>query len=68
LTYPETFRTNLATTMNRQGVTQSALAEKTGVSRVFILRILHGTQTPTLATAGKLADGVGLPLWKLLKD
>jgi transcriptional regulator with XRE-family HTH domain len=67
MTAHATFRAQLAAAMKHQGITQTSLAEKTGIDRVFILRILHGKQTPTLATAGKLAEGVGVPLWKLLK-
>ncbi len=48
------------------GLSQEALAAKAGVSRVTIARLEAGEQDPHYETLHALAQGLGLPLEKLL--
>jgi len=52
----------------RKGFTQDQLAEKAGISTKY-LQNLEGKKPKkaTLVTLQKLATGLNLPLWKLLK-
>lgn len=47
---------------NWRGLTQSALAEASGVNRVQIANIESGAKTGSAATLRKLADALGVPL------
>lgn len=42
--------------MTASGLTDQTLADKVGVSRVFITRIRNGTRQPSLDVAAKLLD------------
>ena len=46
----------------QQGMTISALAAKTGLSRSLISSIEHGTANPSVATLGKIAAALGCEL------
>jgi len=46
----------------RRGLTNQQLADKTGIDRPQINRILNGQKTPTLASFFKIADALGVRL------
>jgi transcriptional regulator with XRE-family HTH domain len=52
----------------RAEMTQEQLAEKAGVGASYIARIESGTRRPTLDVLGEIADGLGLPLHRLIAD
>lgn len=61
------FRSRLAAAMERRGMTQTALADAAKSTPANVSRVLAGKQTPDLEYAGRLARGVGVELWRLLK-
>lgn len=62
----ETFRANLGSLCAEHGRVQE-IADKAGLSRIHLSRIIHGHCVPTLDVAAKIADAVGVPLAGLLK-
>ena len=57
----------VAVILAEQGLTKTALAVRSGVSRQNISTILgRGTCEP--ATAGKLATGLGIPVTEIVKE
>lgn len=52
----------------RKGLSQEALAKRSGISRVTVARLEAGEQDPHYETLRALAKGLGLPLEKLLVD
>jgi gp16 family phage-associated protein len=46
--------------MKAANVSVAELAEKTGLSRQYIYRVLNGEHVPTLAVAEKIASKLGL--------
>lgn len=66
LTLSDTFRQNLRETLEEKGLTQKELADKSGVSRVHICRILAGKHEPTLSICEALAAGIKVPAAYLL--
>lgn len=52
----------------KAGFSQEALAAKAGISRVTIARLEAGEQDPHYETLRTLAQGLGLPLERLLVD
>lgn len=50
----------------RLGLTQDALAEKTGIARPNIVRLEQGRHIPTLTTIKKIADALGLDINTLM--
>jgi transcriptional regulator with XRE-family HTH domain len=46
--------------MERQGLTQTELAERAGVNRAFVSRILNTPSNVTLGTVVRLANALGL--------
>lgn len=54
----------------RLGLTQAELAEQVGVARVSILSIEKGRYIPTVETALRISQALGLPVEELfwLKD
>lgn len=59
---------NVRSLRKRQGLTQERLAEraKLGVKHVQFVESKR-PHNVTIRTLQKLADGLGIPLWKLLK-
>jgi DNA-binding XRE family transcriptional regulator len=49
----------ISSTRNLLGITQSQLAEKSGVSQANISKIENGTYNPSIATLKRIADGLG---------
>ena len=62
------FGKRLVKLRTRRGLTQEALAEKAGISTKY-LQNLEGKRPKkaTIVSLQKLANGFGMPLWKLLK-
>lgn len=58
------FCRNLATACKEYG-SISALAEKSGVTNVFLSKIINGHSTPSIDTAVKIANALGLTLDEL---
>lgn len=50
-----------------RGMTQEALAEKAGISRVYVARLETGKQDPTLTTLMKLANALKVKVAELLE-
>lgn len=51
----------------KRGMTQEALAEKTGLTRVHIARLETGNHDPTLSTLQKLAKALKVTVGKLVE-
>lgn len=64
--HTERFRKNLEFLCSEHGQVQ-ALADKAGLSRVHVSRIIHGRSVPTIEVAAKLADALKIPLSALLE-
>lgn len=53
--------------MEKQGVTQRELADRSGVTFTYVNRILLQKQTPSLEICDRIADALGVNLSKLLE-
>lgn len=51
-----------------RGISQMALAERTGVEQPYISLVENGKQEPCLRNIEKLASGLEVPMSKLLQD
>ncbi|MFM2289332.1 MAG: hypothetical protein RL684_2475 [Pseudomonadota bacterium] len=51
----------------RMGLSQEAFADELGFHRAYYGRIENG-QNMTLLTLQRVAEGLGVPAWQLLKD
>lgn len=51
----------------RRGLTQEKLAEKAGISRVYLARLETARQDPTLSTLEKLARALKVKITELLR-
>jgi transcriptional regulator with XRE-family HTH domain len=49
------------------GLSQEGLADLCGLHRTYIGSIERGEKTVTIATAGRVAEALGIRLWQLLK-
>lgn len=49
-----------------KGLTLEELAGRSGVSRAMLSKVERGEKNPTLVVAAKLAEGLGVPLSRLL--
>ena len=54
---------NTARTRKEKGLTQEALAEKSGLSQRYISGLENGLRNPTVLTLYKLATALGLVIW-----
>lgn len=61
------FIENVSVLMEEQGVSQSELARRTGISVTNINRILHGKERVTIDRAERIADALGKQLFEFLK-
>ncbi len=52
----------------RRGFSQEVLAERTGLHRTYIGHIERGEKTVTIATAARLARGLGLSLAEIFAE
>lgn len=65
----ENFRDNLRSAMEKLGITQQELSERSGVHYVTISRILSGdTDDPSVGTCEKLAKAAGFQNPKIFFD
>jgi len=48
------------------GLTLEGLAERSGVSRAMLSKVERGEKNPTLVVAARVAEGLGVPLSRLL--
>lgn len=60
------FGERLRSVRSEQGLTQEELAERAGVNRVTIARFEAGKQLPRYRTLVALADGLGVPIERLI--
>ena len=51
-----------------RGWSQEDFAEKADLHRTYISGIERGTRNPTLTVLARIADGLGIPLNKLLEN
>jgi len=51
----------------KRGLTQEALAKKTGLSRGYLARLESGRHDPSLSTLEKIAKALGVKTWELLR-
>jgi len=49
-------------------LTQETLAEKSSLSSKMISLVERGERTPSITVAEKIAKGLSVPLWRLIKD
>ena len=64
----ESFARNLRRARDRAGLSQEALAERSGMHRNAIALLEAGKRDPRVSTVGKLAKGLAIPARDLLKD
>lgn len=51
----------------RKGMSMNQLAESAGISQQMVSYVERGMKTPTLDCLGRIADGLGVPVWKILR-
>ena len=54
---------NTARIRKERGLTQEALAEKSGLSQQYISGLENGQRNPTIVTLFELATALGLGIW-----
>jgi len=64
----ERFGERVRALRDERGISQMALAERTGVEQPYISLVENGKQEPCLRHIEKLAKGLGVPLIKLFQD
>ena len=62
----ERFRKNVGVLCAEHGRIQE-IAEKAGLSRVYLSRVINGHAVPTIDVAARIADALGAPLGELLE-
>ena len=62
----ECFRTLVLAALETAKQSQSQLARRSGVAQTTTSGILRSNKTPTIATAERIAEGLGVPLCALL--
>lgn len=65
--YLNNFRTNLQQYLTEHHITQSLLAEESGVNQGTVSNILNGRRQPTLWLAYQLCEGAGTKLSTMTK-
>ncbi len=63
----KTFIARLKALRRKQGLTQTALAKKAGISREFLARLEIGQQDPTLGTLTTVAKALKVTVVELLQ-
>lgn len=61
------FADNLRRARKKAGLTQQAITDKTGFAQSFISEVENARSTINIVNMAKLAEAVGVPLWKLLQ-
>lgn len=56
----DSFRRQILDRLAETGLTYADLAEKSGVSRAYVYRVLDGSQVPSMAIADRIAAALGL--------
>jgi transcriptional regulator with XRE-family HTH domain len=51
-----------------KGISQEAFAEQVHMHRTYYSAIERGEKNLTLATLNRVCDGLGAPLWEIVKD
>lgn len=64
----KTFSSNLQRLIAEREITVQDLADRCGILRPNLSRIVNGRQNVTLETAGKIADALGVELVDLLSE
>lgn len=64
----EAFRENLRDLMEKRGITMTQLADDLGMSRPSLSRVLHGHDGISLERADRIANYLGVPLGRLLRN
>ena len=64
----KTFRINLKKIMKKKNLTQTELAEKTGLTLVTVGRYFKGTRIPKITTVYKIADALEVTVGELLDE
>jgi transcriptional regulator with XRE-family HTH domain len=60
------FRDNIRCVLEARDMTMSELAERCGIDRSNLSKILHGKERVTLDRAGVIADALGIGLHELI--
>jgi transcriptional regulator with XRE-family HTH domain len=63
----QTFSSNVRGVIDQKALTITELAENIGMPREALSKILNGRVDPTTGTLQRIADGLGVQLWELLK-
>ena len=59
---------NLRIERERRGWSQEELADRSGIHRTYISGVERGTRNPTLGIIEAIANGLGLPVARLLQE
>lgn len=59
---------NILAGLERRGINQKELAERTGVSGCYISQIISGKREPSVRILGKLSEALDCSLAELLED
>jgi transcriptional regulator with XRE-family HTH domain len=51
-----------------KGISQEAFAEQVHMHRTYYSAIERGEKNLTLTTLNRVCDGLGAPLWEIIKD
>ena len=51
-----------------KGISQEAFAEQVHMHRTYYSAIERGEKNLTLMTLNRVCDGLGAPLWEIIKD
>ena len=54
-------------TRQSRGLTQEELAASIGLHRTYVGDVERATRNVTVETLKRLADGLGIPMWKLVQ-
>ena len=63
---PKNFRENVTRIMSLLGITQMQLAERTGLARPYLNRVLRGKTEPAMGLADVVAPAIGVERPELL--